>query len=208
MVGFSPELRARGTSRTRILIIVGVALVRTAVAQSSPELVEGPHVTLRYDYYSVEGGNAESVMKSLHDRGPTARGKTYFGLTTSQTGFNFQLVPTESGCRIGTFGVFTEIIVTLPKWDPPHGTPDELENQWERFIQQLTRHEMWHAQASRDGTNETWRAVRAMTGRSCRELDRNAKAEIARISEAVERRNEDYDRETDHGRRDGIVWRY
>jgi predicted secreted Zn-dependent protease len=214
VVGFSPELRAGGLSRTGILILIAVAsapcasVVQPVAAQSSAEMLEGPHVALRYEYYRVKGDNAESVMKSLHERGPTARGKTYFGLTTSETGFSFQLVPSESGCRIASLGVHTEIVVTLPKWDPPRQTPAVLTKQWELFLDQLTRHELWHAQASRDGTDEMWAAVTGMTGASCRQLDRKAKAEIERISKVVEQKNEDYDRATDHGRRDGIVWRY
>ena len=214
MVGFSPELRTGGLGRTGLLILIAVvsaasaSIVQPAAAQSSAEMLEGPHVALRYEYYPVKGDNAASVMNSLRERGPTARGETYFGLTASETGFSFQLVPTASGCEIASLGVHTEIVVTLPKWDPPRQTPAVLVQQWKVFLDQLTRHELWHAQASRDGTDETWASVRRMTGASCRELDRKAKAEIERISKVVEQKNEDYDRATDHGRRDGIVWRY
>jgi len=209
----TPELRTRVFARTGVVIAASVVTLCAGAAtrawgQASQSIPVGPTVSLDYEYYDVTGRDATEVLRALRANGPGSDGETYFGLTTAQTGFSYQLVPTESGCAIQSLGVKTEIVVTLPRWDPPRGAPEEVWRQWEAFRSHLMEHELWHAEVSRLGTHETYRAVRGMTGASCRSLDRRARAEFGRIQAQVSERNEQYDRMTDHGRRNGVVWRF
>lgn len=179
-----------------------------ARAQSVPAIPAGPSVHLEYAYYPVYGRDAAEVLQSLKKNAPRTDGDSFFGLTTSQTGFSYQLVSIGPRCTLENLGVRTEIRITLPRWKPPRNTPQALLDQWDKFMAQLTEHELWHAETSRRGTDEIYNVVRGMEGGACNALDARARREINKLSESIERRNEEYDRLTDHGRKEGIVWIY
>lgn len=177
-------------------------------AQSTPEIAPGVDIRLGYSYYEVSGRDATEVLHSLRRNGPESDGGRYFGITQSRTGLSYQLVSSRAGCSIANLGVRTDITITLPKWDPPHSTAPELRRQWDMFLEKLTEHEHWHADASRKGAHDVHDAIRALRSASCSELEVRAKRIAEDISARVERENNEYDRATDHGRKSGIVWRH
>lgn len=212
MVGVAIELRTRarlaGLLAGCLLTLPLVSQTPQALGQSVPAIPPGPSVKLEYEYYPVRGRNAAEVLQSLKKNAPRSDGDSFFGLTTSQTGFSYQLVSVGQRCAVENLGVRTEIRITLPRWKAPANTPQALLDQWDKFMAQLSEHELWHAETSRRGNDEIYHAVRNMQGGSCEALDARARREIDKLSAAIERRNEEYDRLTDHGRKEGIVWIY
>ncbi len=136
--------------------------------------------------YTVTGGSCQEVSDDVFD------GREYPGTTTA--GFSFDAgVTTASAqgsdekycCRAKLMSVeaIMEIVVSMPSWDPPLGTPPEDIDAWNLFMTNLATHEQGHVDIF---TNEFDAFKQALLGAEGEHFGAGATAEDA-CAEATEK---------------------
>jgi predicted secreted Zn-dependent protease len=166
---------------------------------------KGVHVDVQYEYYDVTGRTSEEVLNSLMTAAPRDENEVYHGLTKSSTRFFYEKHYTSQYCRLVNPGVRADVVVVLPRWSA-RAAPPTLKEAWSKFLSNLERHEEWHVSATRTAAKEMFDVLQGLESKTCGELDRKARRLVDRVSERINRHNEDYDRTTDHGRKEGVVW--
>jgi predicted secreted Zn-dependent protease len=96
-----------------------------------------------------------------------------------------------------------DLVMTLPRWSPPPGTPADLVSRWERYVAALRVHEEGHLEHGRGAERElrSWSA--AFVAPDCAALDQALSQRFAGILADYQARDREYDARTEHGRSQG-----
>ena len=184
----------------------------TEPAQAGLPASPGPGVQERVDYYDVWGTTASELRRATDLLGPQKRPEEGTGRAAAYTDWTvhwrWQLESSSRGgpCALKSFVTSVEIVTTMPRW-PGHveGTP--LARSWDRYVEALARHEREHAE---NGI----RAGRAIQGQvsalppvpTCREMEDAIKAQADAIVARYHEADVEYDRQTQHGVKQGVVF--
>ncbi len=97
-------------------------------------LAEAP-AGVQLDYYDLEASDYASLVKALNARGAD--------LIRSSWKLSYQYQPgRELGrCVVGAVTTKLELGMTLPRWAPPAGTPQDLVERWQRYLNALVSHQ-------------------------------------------------------------------
>jgi predicted secreted Zn-dependent protease len=100
----------------------------------APVLVEAPADVL-LGYYELEASDHASLVKALNARGSE--------VVRSSWKLSYQYQPgRELGrCVVGAVTTKLELAMTLPRWSPPPGTPQDLVERWQRYLIALMSHQ-------------------------------------------------------------------
>jgi predicted secreted Zn-dependent protease len=155
--------------------------------------------------YLVRGDSAEEIRASLDRLGPIdpADGRRYDAFTRWQLEWRFDSRNSWQGCEITRVWTQLKVTMTLPRHGSPSALPEELRQEWTRYLQRLAAHEEGHVRIPSDAARELEIALDRLRRPDCHALEQevqrlgNAALQRAR---AQERR---YDVETDHGRSQG-----
>jgi predicted secreted Zn-dependent protease len=153
-----------------------------------------------YSYYDVYGGTISELATDLAAKGP----KDYTGLTASA--YNMQWKTRWNGrtCRIVEVVVAVASQILLPRWRPPADAPRALIESWSRSLDALRVHERGHRDIAIQGAQTIDQAVALLPAmKACAKLEKAAKRTAEIVIEDTRRRQERYDRVTDHGRAQG-----
>jgi predicted secreted Zn-dependent protease len=90
---------------------------------------------VQLDYYDLEASDHASLVKALNARGAD--------LVRSSWKLSYQYKPgRELGrCVVGPVTTKLELAMTLPRWSPPPGTPQDLVERWQRYLIALMSHQ-------------------------------------------------------------------
>lgn len=164
------------------------------------------YTVIDVETYDVAGTTEREVLESLRALGPTSHGRDFFGLTETEMSYRYWKVPTEEGCKLEQIRLDLHVVVTLPKWEPPRGTPYELKRDWGRFEAALRRHEDGHREIAEWSAREVYHAIRSLRTPTCDTIDDAAREVARRLRETGELRQASFDRQTNHGWSQGAVW--
>lgn len=184
-------------------LLLSGTLVLTSNAQSDRSPGHTTEVTFKY--YPVTGETEDELLQSMLRNGPSQNGRQFFALTESQTGFRWGTHKNNGTCKIVNLSVTTDVVVTLPQWAEASATPS-LAPRWKVFETALQNHERWHVGSARQATREIYEALKDMSAPDCLLAENKAKQVAQEILNANERKNEEYDRSTGHGRSQGASW--
>lgn len=167
----------------------------------------GSFVNVTEQTYAVEGATEEEILAALRTNGPTAEGKTFFGLTASESSFQLQPRMEAGTCVAQEVRVELAVTITLPQWEPIAGdVPYELQRDWTRFLTALKRHEDQHRQIAVDGAEATHAALNGLRRPTCQDVEFEARQRAQRIAERTETDHKRFDEETGHGQTQGAQW--
>jgi predicted secreted Zn-dependent protease len=108
----------------------------------------------------------------------------------------------ESGasCDVTHGEVELRARITYPAWRPPEGATPAVVARWDRFIEDLTTHELGHITIALQGADAIDELLDAgLSAPTCEQVEREANREASRLHERFERLNARYDEATDHG---------
>ena len=126
------------------------------------------------------------------------------GLTTWHIEWRFNLTPTPGGCRCSSFTTRTAITNTLPRWLPPTNAPPELRIGWARFATALAQHEAGHSRLALAAVAEMHKQIKALSeDLDCDALRKKINQVAQRTVDDFRRRDQEYDRSTNHGATQG-----
>lgn len=165
-----------------------------------------PLIRLQTSYYYIGGSSATVLAAQLDQAGPAdTDGKRYAGKTRWDVQWRFNHKQEGETCGIKDVTVAVGIAQTLPKW---RGEDKEgaaaLKARWRKFIEALKGHEDGHRENGVKAGGEIEKALLAIQPASnCEDLDKAANAAGEQVVEKYRKRDAEYDRSTDHGRKQG-----
>lgn len=184
-------------------------------ASAAPEDRPGLRVVRRRETYQVEGADAAEILASMQSAGrPVETGRTEAGVeaeaafawTDARTRYEIEYARRGGSCRTTRVDVVVEITVTLPRWTPPSGTPVALRHRWNRFRSRLEAHEAGHVRIARRGGVRLLRELEGLRRDACARMEEAARTRADALLARVHEDHLRYDRDTGHGRTQGVVW--
>lgn len=102
----------------------------TPVPAPSPVLQSLP-ADVKVDYYDVQGADQAALVQALNARG-TGHAKSSWKLS-----YQYQPRREKAMCGVGVVITQLDLAMTLPRWSPPAGTPLDLVERWEKYVNAL-----------------------------------------------------------------------
>lgn len=195
----------------RIALGLGLALAATGpglavagLAAQGTEASAGPLAGfpgLGMTYYHVAGRTAAQIGASLDrlDLTDPASGERIHAYTEWRLRW---WIPEdgEGGCLLHQAEVQLDVTVSLPRLVNTAAVPADVLARWQRYLAALEAHEAVHVRNAYRARSAMLRAIRQADCASAHEVAEQAMA-------ALRRRNEDYDRQTQHGLAEGARFR-
>ncbi len=190
----------------------------SALVQNLPELPEGVHAAIVFEPYVVSGSSAEALTEAMRAKGPrlSVNGDTTRRPFQARTNWHIRwrfkhgleegTQEDNTACVVRDVQVDLDVRMTLPQWEVPPNAPPRLVRQWERYKEALRHHENAHRDHGFFAARHTYRAIKNLRSASCETMQEKAEQIAARIRERYVRAGRRYDRETNHGRTEGVVW--
>lgn len=152
--------------------------------------------------YEIQGSTAEELRAQMNRLGPEG----YDGYTRWQVDWRYDYARSRGKCAISNSKVTTDINITLPHWDGANA-PAQLQQRWKQFRTALERHEEQHALHGRMAAGAIAKMLEdAPSFANCEALEGYVDREGKRIIQKHNRLDAEYDRTTQHGRTEGVVF--
>lgn len=157
-------------------------------------------VTWTTNSYPVTGTNFRQIHESI---AAARRGSDDFaGETRWSVEWSFRFNQGASHCSCTSVRTATKIVTTLPRWISAAHASQETRERWTKFFVALGQHEAGHAQIGIAAANEVGKIIAAVPPQSdCDQLTKRINESAERVLDEYRRREREYDRVTDHGRR-------
>ena len=158
--------------------------------------------------YLIEGDTASELQLQMKRLGPfdQLEGKRFAGNTSWNVRWNYMMAPQPDGrCRLQQVAITLQVTMTLPDWQPRHRADRLLQSHWPAFLAALTNHEMGHRANGVQAAFAVRDALAAVApAESCQQLGDTANAVAKAAMESRQGADVEYDRQTEHGVRQGI----
>ena len=166
-----------------------------------------PLARVHTSYYYVDGPSATVLAAQLDQNGPVeSDGKHYAGRTRWDIQWKFRHEQQGTSCYMKHAAVAVGIAQTLPKWRGESKGSASLKARWRKFIDALQRNEDGHKEHGLKAAGEIEAAMLAIKpAGNCEDLEAAANAAAQAIVAKFQALDEEYDRKTDHGRKQGSM---
>ena len=156
-------------------------------------------------YYYVDGKSATVISAQMDKNGPTAEdGKRYPAKTRWDVQWKINHDQQGVTCGVKEVAVAVGIAQNLPKWRGEDNGASTLSGRWKKFAEAVKRHEDGHKEHGIKAAAEIESALQGLKPASnCEDLDKAANAAGEKVIEKYRKLDADYDRTTDHGRKQG-----
>lgn len=160
--------------------------------------------SLTYDYYPVRVSASETLSAALHRATPIREeGRRYHGYAHWSVDWSFWWRGSAQSCHIDRVEVRLQGRIQLPKLE---GGDADQRRQFTRYLAALEKHEVGHIGFGQRAAREIeWGIHRLAEAPSCNELEASANQIGHRIMRYYQDLEDRYDRDTEHGRTQGVV---
>jgi predicted secreted Zn-dependent protease len=153
-----------------------------------------------FQYYEIHGSTADELRAAMNQPRPGGGSGAEFTANTSwQFHWSWNQTTSNGVCHPTNVQVTYSITTVFPHWTPPADAPPELINQWTNFIQALATHEDGHAVRV---IQNAYKVGDSISDASCA----NASAAAQSALNSIQKINDQYDLDTNHGVTQGAVW--
>ncbi|MEP7260182.1 MAG: DUF922 domain-containing protein [Usitatibacter sp.] len=159
-----------------------------------------PGINVRTEHYDIRGTTWVELRNQIAGKGPEG----FWGSAASGIGFELRAKPAGSGCAVvpESIRANAESVIRLPGWGNRYQGPAALQVYWDSVYRSLDLHERGHVQINLDGAKEIERVLHNMPPQpSCDLIAPEARRLTDQVRAQIDRRQVEYDRDTDHGRR-------
>lgn len=172
-----------------------------------PYDVPGLELATTIKRYTVTGGTAREITEAIRRLGPKGPdGQPFAGLAESTVQWQYRYRQTPSTCTLESLTVQVKATITMPEWRAGTDAPATLRERWAAFEAALLFHEEGHRDFGYEVGFRLIKRARALPpAPDCATLGARLKAIGQEETEWSARENERYDRETEHGIRQGAV---
>lgn len=159
---------------------------------------------VRHETYDVDGLDASGIRSQLNQRGPLSSGQRFDARTEWNVHWRFDFEQIAEGCRATRTRVDADVVVTLPHWRQPAQAEADLVGRWERYLAALDNHEDGHRAIGFAAADEIQATLADLPpGPTCAQAEQRANRAGYDIVARHNRRDEQYDKETNHGATQG-----
>lgn len=172
---------------------------------ASPAKREQVKVFESYDYYSVDVYEKKDLIPALINASPIRRnGKGYLGETHTYYKWTIDWLSDSSSCWVNKAVVELYVNLTLPKLNASNS---DVKAVWEDWYPKLLRHEHNHRDIAIHTANKMLFSLSELAPASnCEDLVKNAGAVVSKYEAEEEVLHDNYDRETNHGETEGLIF--
>ncbi|AIE74944.1 MULTISPECIES: DUF922 domain-containing Zn-dependent protease [unclassified Synechocystis] len=166
-----------------------------------------PAVQIEYKYYSIYPKNKWDLNRELDQRSPIIfQGKRYRGYTQWLVRWQYRWWSTAQDCKITNVTTNLNVTYTLPRIPPNHPAEPETRRVFGRYLAALFKHEENHKNSGLYAARAIEKALLNLGSfPNCQSLQTRAESIAQQIVYQYRQRDLDYDRQTDHGRKEGIM---
>lgn len=176
----------------------GADATPVSVSPASGSLAIHPDARMKVEYYDIRGTSWEALRRQIDAKGPEG----WWGMTNSGTRYEISAQPAGGQCAVEWVKVTSDARVRLPSWANRFEGSARLQSYWDGAFRTLDLHERGHVEINLEGSKEIERALKAIEPQpTCDAVIAEARRRFTDIRAAVARRQQDYDADTDHGRR-------
>ena len=181
--------------RPLVALLAIAGLTSQSSAQANAAFAGIPDVTI--DYYPVDGGDAMAVRRAIDAARPTDAhdGRRVDALSSWDLRWSWPRTR-HGGCDLAATTIRYKATVRMPQLAATARLTAAERADWDRYAAALARHEAGHVRYTYRHRGDILAAIRRAT---CRTADAAARAALARL-DAYQIA---YDRETEHGTKDG-----
>ena len=179
-----------------------VLLTLTLLVISATYVHAQTSVTWFTNFYSVTGANFREIRQSIGTSRPWR--DDFDGDTRWEVNWRFTTVQFANGCTCSSYYTSVKITTTLPRWTPPADVLPEVKEQWTRYFTNLAQHELGHARFGLAAAAEVERRIASVGAQpDCAQLKQVISERANQAITEFRRREVEYDKNTNHGRRWG-----
>src|SRR5690606_17741076 len=114
--------------------------VETPAAAPMPKILT---VRESVEHHDIDAASLDEFVERLRAR--SADGESPDAARTrAALKVAYKLEPHDAGCRVVGLGVDLDVVMQLPRWQPPEGLRPEVRGQWERMKTGIELHEQGH----------------------------------------------------------------
>jgi predicted secreted Zn-dependent protease len=185
----------RVPGRFAIVAVMAAAAVLGPTASHAMD----PGAPMVVEHYDIRGTTWEELKRQIDSTGPEGS----WGNANTRIQYKFQMTQPAGGpCAVTSVQVEANAKVSLPRWVNRNEGSASLQETWDSAYRALELHERGHVQINVDGKLELERALKAVSAQpTCDETKKVAHQVADRIISDVAQRQDKYDADTDHGRR-------
>lgn len=161
--------------------------------------------SFRIEYFDLHGSTARELRANLSRIGPVGEtGIRGDGYTEYRIAWRFSMSLKDRACSAQDVEVDLAVTMQLPRWDPPAGVSPELRQTWERFSDDLRKHEDGHHKIARSAAKAVKRKLKRQSeAASCEALKSRMNDAATGVLREYRAKQQEYDLETDYGRAKG-----
>ncbi len=165
--------------------------------------------TLKTMMYQITGATLPEISRSLSANAmpdPHEANARYYAQTDWHLDAHWYWRQTLRGCEVDRGDVTLAMTVTVPILSALNAS-QEVQSRWSAFIDSTIAHESGHVKLDLDGAREYQRALGTYPpAANCSALQSRLRDLFNSNFVAIDRANVDYDRQTQHGRKQGAVF--
>jgi predicted secreted Zn-dependent protease len=182
-----------------------VSLLLLAVLMGGQRCAAAPDsLTVTTNHYLVTGSTLREIRQSINRLRPGGEKAGHDALTTWKIGWNVRVGSVAGEYRVTSFTTTTTILITLPSWRVSTNAAPRVMETWLSYYSALQKHEWSHATNGMLAAEALRQRVGEIGPDSTPErLQQRVQAVADVVIAEYKIRDKNFDRETNHGRKDG-----
>jgi predicted secreted Zn-dependent protease len=172
-----------------------------------PPAQAGPTINTHYKYYWIYPKNKQDLGKALDKQSPIiSNGQKYRGHTQWQVNWHYWWYENPNSCKITKVKTALTVTYTLPRIAENYRVDAETRQSFDRYWQALFNHEQNHKNSGLLAARAIEKALLNLVAfPTCQQLQTTANQIGNNWVQKYRQRDVEYDRHTDHGRKEGVM---
>ncbi len=185
-----------------LFLLVILLIVHTRQAHSAPD------INLNKTFYDISGTNITAIHESLQRNGPLAKsGKRFHASTHWNISWSYRWIESNQQCRLNKTDISVQVDMLLPRLKNRDSLDEKVRTKWDQYIAALTAHEQQHQAFGQEAANEIERLLLNTPAMNCFRMEKHLNERAQEILAKYKNLEEQFDRDTEHGAKDGVVLR-
>jgi predicted secreted Zn-dependent protease len=161
-------------------------------------------LTITTNHYLVTGSTLREIRQSINRLRPGGEKATADAVTDWNIRWQTRVSSADGEFRVTSLTTTTTIAITMPSWRAPTNAAPSVMQKWVSYYSALQKHELNHAQSGMRAAEELRKRVGEIgPDADPNRLQQRVQALADAVIEEFKKRDKDFDRETNHGRKDG-----
>lgn len=172
----------------------------------SNSVVANSAISTRFEYYDISPKTKYDIKSELQKRSPILHESTKFhGSTIWQVIWNISWTKSNGICFLDSSEAKLNVLFKMPRISSSFSATNVVITSFNRYYEALLKHENGHMDNGIQALNEINELLLNFNSFSdCQVLNDIVKDSITKVVEKYKRQDESYDRQTEHGKLQGV----